>query len=388
MGHKSKIRKIIIVSDLHPKLILGGGQVIAYEFFVLLQSLGYKAEFWYTFKNNGGAVPNHAEFERQISFSKNRFRIFSKIQEIVSLRILIKFTRLILITRPSHVWINQIGNNWPFLIILILKIFRIKIIVTLHDYLIISQYKLTALPNAGMRLPGINDMRFTFYQKLRYLFFRFCINKSNINVAVSEIQSDILQNFGVKIHCVIRNGVNNCTHINRMSGSHPQRTSNSNILFAGRLHLKGLDILIKSILNSKVNWVLNLAGNKELLEFASKNLLSSQYIYHGFLSREELALLIHDMDLVFACSQYFDPYPTICLESLRHGVTFLTSETSGTSALYDGELAKNLVFPVGAIPDIDLVNSFSLENRGEILNCAGRIPDASLVLRQYLDLFD
>lgn len=49
-----KSPKIVVVSDLHPKLVLGGGQSIAYEFYTLLTKSRYNTEFWYPTSNQVG----------------------------------------------------------------------------------------------------------------------------------------------------------------------------------------------------------------------------------------------------------------------------------------------------------------------------------------------
>lgn len=56
--------KLVILSDLHPQIELGGGGAIAYEFFNLLDNIGYSVQFWFTtsqreFINNH----NHKEIE-------------------------------------------------------------------------------------------------------------------------------------------------------------------------------------------------------------------------------------------------------------------------------------------------------------------------------------
>jgi hypothetical protein len=88
------------------------------------------------------------------------------------------------------------------------------------------------------------------------------------------------------------------------------------ILFAGRAIGKGLEKTAQAV--SMTDFKLHLAGKVELLTRALTYLPPEQIIYHGEVSRQDLFLLIHKMDLVSVPSICFDVYPTVTIESLSH----------------------------------------------------------------------
>jgi glycosyltransferase involved in cell wall biosynthesis len=376
-----KSLKIVVVSDLHPKLVLGGGQSIAYEFYTLLTESGYNTEFWYTTSEKKNIVLKNSK-EICIFSSLNKNRFLSKVKELLGGLLLFKFIYLLIVRKPSKIWIHQIGNNIPFIIIIFIKLLKIESIITLHDYLILSKYKIVPVDKNQRVISKLQDLNLSLYQTLRFFFYRLVVNNSNVIITVSELQKEILTNFGIRVTDVRPNGIAVCKH--KKIVKNPSRKADRSILFAGRLGFKGLDILIQSANLAKKKWVIHLAGNSDLLSYVQSKGFDD-YIYHGLLTRVQISSLIHKMDLVFACSQYYDPYPTICLESLRHGVPFITTITSGTSRIYSNEFAKKLIMNVGIVPDLDDIHRFTSKYKKEILSEGAKIPDVLEVYKSYLN---
>jgi glycosyltransferase involved in cell wall biosynthesis len=229
----------------------------------------------------------------------------------------------------------------------------------------------------------LQDLNLNFHQTLRFYFYRLVVNNSNVIIAVSELQKEILTNFGIRVTHVRPNGIAICKH--KKIVKNPSQKADLSILFAGRLGFKGLDILIQSANLAKRKWIIHLAGNSDLLSYVQSRGFDN-YIYHGLLTRDQISSLIHKMDLVFAGSQYYDPYPTICLESLTHGVPFITTITSGTSRIYSKEFAKKLVINVGVVPDLDDIYLFTRKYKKEILSDGVKIPDVLEVYNSYLNI--
>jgi len=376
--------KIVIVSDFHPELVLGGGQSIAYEFFQLLSKSNFNTEFWFTTSDKKNNLRKNAK-EICIFSPVRKNRIFLKIKELFGGLLLFKFVYLLIIRKPSKIWIHQIGNNIPFIIIVFIKLLKIESVITLHDYLILSKYKIMPIDKSERVISRLQDLNLNFQQTMRFFFYRLIVNNSDMIITVSELQKEILTNFGIKVTHVRPNGIAICTH-KKLVKSLSQST-NCSILFAGRLGLKGLDILIQSVNLAEKKWVIHLAGNSDLLSYVQSKGFDN-YIYHGLLTRKQISSLIHKMDLVFACSQYYDPYPTICLESLSHGVPFITTITSGTSRIYSNEFAKKLVVNVGVVPNLDDIYRFTRRYKKEILLEGAKIPDVIEVYNSYLDVLD
>jgi glycosyltransferase involved in cell wall biosynthesis len=123
---------------------------------------------------------------------------------------------------------------------------------------------------------------------------------------------------------VIPNPIEPCNC--KLIGVNPVKTTMS-ILFAGRAIGKGLEKIAHAV--SLTNFKLHLAGKLELLTSAQIYLPPEQIVFHGEVSRDELFLIIHSVDLVCVPSICFDVYPTITIESLSHGTPVLTHRTCG-----------------------------------------------------------
>jgi glycosyltransferase involved in cell wall biosynthesis len=247
---------------------------------------------------------------------------------------------------------------------------------------VVSKYKITAVPTGDSIYEKLDSLNLTITQKLRFYLTRFCINRSSINIAISQLQLEILNKLGVRVDFVIPNGIEKCSHSNREKIFNEK--SDLQVLFAGRPLLKGLDILIKSILNSSYNWTIHLAGDPSLLDYATK-LSIKNYIYHGPLVREDLFKLYHGVDLVFVCSQYLDAGPLIGLEALMHHTPFITTNLCGSSNIFKDDIAKKLVINSQTIPDLDSTFDYIKANYSRIINSKNNIKDVHEILRLYLN---
>jgi glycosyltransferase involved in cell wall biosynthesis len=123
----------------------------------------------------------------------------------------------------------------------------------------------------------------------------------------------------------------------------------ASVLFAGRPNAKGLNQVIKAVADS--GWHLHLAGPNRLNEIAALSLDSSQYTFHGQLHREDLLSLIHRVKLVAVLSECFDVFPTVTLESLRHGTLVITTRTTGNADLVRN-ISKDLIVEYQAVPSL------------------------------------
>jgi hypothetical protein len=201
-----------------------------------------------------------------------------------------------------------------------------------------------------------------------------------------------LKRFGVKVTRIINNGIAECEHLDQagdLVGTKVLLTLRKReqkiVLFAGRMNGKGLDILTKAIQESNSEWLLVLAGEIDLDQYCQANLRSEEFIYLGRLPRRELLGLIHQVDLVAVISQYFDPYPTIALEAVKHGTAFFTTEVSGVSSLLNCEAARFLISQVGEIPNLSNIFLESQQKQHILQEISHSILSPKEVLKyQYL----
>ena len=376
---------VVILSDLHPELQLGGGGAIAYEFHNLLDDLGYSVQFWFT-TSNKEFINKQNENEIGIFSSNPRTRFGIKFREILGVGNLLKVLMLTLKFRPKVIWVHQIGNHWPYLLIPVLRFFQVKIIFTFHDYLVLSKYKIDPIDSSRNEVLGNVNVGTSNYQIFRRTLLRTMANSANQTTAVSNLQKQILEEFQIRIDVVVPNGVAPCVHEIFLENDFPE--SISNLLFAGRLNRKGLDIMCDAVIQAKSGWILHLAGDNDLFDYCSMRLDSEKFKYHGKLSRFELGELIHKMDLVGVCSQYYDPYPTVGLEALRHGSFFLSTNTAGISHIYSSAVSENLIFEIGKVPDLDSALNFINDNLDILDAVKNRLPTPMDTCKIYLEMID
>ena len=371
--------KCVLLSDYHPKDILGGGGAIAFEFHEILLKLGHESRFWFTSTHSS----NHI-FERGFRAKTSKMRLVRYSKQVIGTVVSLKIFFALCKERPDVVWVHQIGNSISHSILWWLRLVDIKTIVTLHDFLVISKTKIGVVDPTHEEISAkFNiDISSQFHERLRRSILTKYVNTACQIFTVSTMQQQILRSYGINSLMAIPNGVQPCEH--KPTESNSQRTQDYNVLFAGRFHRKGLECLIEGLKNSSDNWKLHIAGDSQLLAYAEKNLPSNRYVFYGRVSRDQLHLLMHKMDLVSVLSQYFDPYPTIGLEAIRHGSFFITTSTSGVATLLE-DLEPRLNLKVGEIPNLDVLLSIvrELKTSREIL--MSRIPTQESVAKLYID---
>jgi hypothetical protein len=341
--------KILILSDFHPGEILGGGGLIGYEFHTLLIKKGFQSLFCYTSSKTPVKDGNSVAMRQKTTSG----RITSWVHGIFSIS---SFWFLFRVTReykPDLIWINQIGNKWPITSPVLFRILRVKTIYTFHDFLVLNRYKISPKDNKSqldIQKKNLNISN-TFGSKIRRKIAVFAVNQVNLNVTLTELQKKILNLYGVRIDSVIPNGIHKC------SCEVPAiiKSDRKLVLFAGRKNSKGLEIIAESVKNSNKSWKLVLAGGSELDDYCKKKLSSEEFEYLGNLTRSEIFKVIHQIDLLAVLSQYYDPFPTIALESIAHGKFFITTNITGVATLYKEPDFKELLFNLEEIPDLDLI---------------------------------
>jgi len=141
-------------------------------------------------------------------------------------------------------------------------------------------------------------------------------------IAISNLQSEIYTEFGFKISSVIANGIATCSCKSRL-----EPRQEKSILFVGRLIGKGLPRLLSSA--TQDDFIVYLAGDQELLEYALANSPMLNFVYLGRLERELVFETLHKIEFTYIASECFDVFPTIGIEAIRHGAIPITTETTG-----------------------------------------------------------
>lgn len=373
--------KCAVLSDYHPEMILGGGGIIALEYFQLLKQRKRQTEFWTTVTRGSQHIHTLGEGIHARPVQHLRGRVISFVRQLLDPTALFWLVRAVRRSKIDVVWINQIGNEWPLLSILLFRLMGVRVIFTLHDYLLIDIYKISPHDPSASDIAVRKNVSYSssFAQRLRRALAFFAAKKADCLITVGEIQTKILEQFGLTISACIPNGIWKCL----CDTNDLDATEVKTILFAGRFQFKGLDVLAKAV--SQTNgWRLIVAGDEACEEFCRTHLAPGQYRYLGRLSRTDLIKEIHGATLVGVLSQYFDPYPTVALESFCHGTPFITTNATGSISLVPGELRKSHILRVGEIPQLNIVLKDTVDHLQKYRSLGSSLPTPDQCLDLYM----
>lgn len=318
------------------------------------------------------------------------------ILRICSVRKLWRISRYIKEYSPRIIWVHQIGWRIPITALLLFKLCKIPVIFTVHDYTYLRFRKLYLHD-----FQGENDLEsslLAFHKDKKELglklksranlwqrLTRWIIQTSSSVVYISQLQSRVYRSAGFPSGRVINNCVKpcGCLEINKVARSGSNKMQ---ILFAGRFIGKGLERVAEAVRKSDCAH-LHLAGSKDLLQFAQKNLCSQQFTYHGALEERALLALIHQVDVTAVASNCFDVFPTITMESLAHGTPVFSTPTTGNFdyvQLIHPLLGLSLDQPI----DLDMINVV-VRAKEVIKNMQEMMEDLRLErpLEQYREVF-
>ena len=250
-----------------------------------------------------------------------------------------QFLKEIKCLNPKVIWIHQIGNHIPRLLLPLLPSIA-PVIMTVHDYSLIVPRKLYP---GDLSFKKLRKLRIKFNPPHKRTFFsltkllrhsvysarrsilRIYLRRVKI-VCISEQQADIYRLHGYRVVAVIPNGIGICNC--EMSNT---PTKDTGVLFVGRTTGKGIDRLIASLSNSRISSTF--AGGEELRELVLSNSKRINAHFRGKLSRKEVFQEIHKAKLVYLASDCFDVYPNIGIEAIRHGALPIVSDTTGVRDL-------------------------------------------------------
>lgn len=336
------MRKVLVLNELHPNE-QPGAATIAFEYAL---KLSQTMRVIYVFTSNSyfnsvltslqtkclrrrrqKALPGYlGEFVRMIH---DLFGIYRAIQYFLQIRK----------ERPDLIWVHQIGNYIPRLILFILP-FSTQVMMTLHDYSLIVPRKLypedlhskifSELGITSKNAQSWHSKKLMHYIKevvysLRRCTLRFYCRRVQI-VCISEQQAKIYRSYGFRVSDVIANGIDECTC--QLS---PKVVRFPAVLFLGRINGKGLRRLLDSAHESGVKIIL--AGSEELRLFVEQFPKKINFTFLGHLNRTQVFLAIHEVSFVYVASECFDVFPTVGIEAIRHGGIPIVSETTGLSYL-------------------------------------------------------
>jgi glycosyltransferase involved in cell wall biosynthesis len=328
-----KKRDVVVLNDMHPSDYPGAASIALSHANYFASDLNI--EFWHTTTRR---FPKYPRQQIKIRTFYRNVHIDTFLRKSMAMRITSEFfpsflfLRIILsllIARPKIVWINQIGIRIPRIIVVFLNIFNIRTIQTFHDFMVISPRKLypVNLIEPGVAVLSGNRLINMIYSARRSLIIKLS-NLNENNICISQMQSEIFQQFNIQRITTVPNGIEECKCTFDSEFTNISKT----VLFAGRVTGKGFERICK-VLRENPTWILRAAGSSELNSIGLSLLSKKQFNYIGYLAPSDLFKEIHKVDFVSVISECFDVYPTIAIEALMHGAIPICSSTTGVAKL-------------------------------------------------------
>jgi len=389
--------KVLILNELHPGE-QPGAATIAFDYAKALSKMSHTI-FFYTTKSENDSITGLLRIKgvrrnqrKHVSGYYGEFR--RVLRDLLALPTAIRYFREIKSVNPNLLWIHQIGNHIPRLLLFFLPLIC-PTIMTVHDYSFIVPRKLYPkdLNKKHLQILGVpffegnqtygNWLASTikqFMYILRRGILRHYCKRIRI-ICISQQQAQIYRIFGFKVHSIIPNGINECTCVD----SHNSFSSPS-VLFLGRVTGKGVERLLSSV--SQLDIQLFLAGPEELRNVAEAFPGKLKYKYLGNLDRAQVFQEIHKVSMVYLASDCFDVFPTTGIEAIRHGAIPIVSDTTGLRELvYDISPDLVLTSSQAKIPFenyLMMIKNHKKELMGRLYQANLQLPTIDKSLKDYL----
>jgi len=352
-------KKILIVSDF-PVGTLGGAQSI----------IGVINKASKQFQIEIAKFPGKANRDIQDSNAK----LLGSIKGLINPLSLIGLTYQVVRKRPDVIWFHNVNNHWSWSSLLVPGLGAIKMI-TLHDLTALSNYKI--VKNSAWDFTNLEYAPISTKVRIRNWFIRKFLSRVR-TVGIGDICVQLLRMHRVRVDFVISNRIEPCSHKKKF----PKLPKT--VLFAGRQNLKGLNIIAKSVAESQ-GWRLIIAGTEDAYNEAKELCDPSKITYLGVLPREELLEVIHKVELVSVCSQYYDNFPTIGLEALVHDSLPITTNLTGIASLLK-KISNELVLNDGEYPMLDEIKSLNSTQTKMKEKVILEITDLNTFMSEYLEV--
>lgn len=346
--------RILLINNYHFKK--GGAEKAYFDTADILESNGHEVAFFSTKHQSNIATPWQKYFVDNVDYEKEDFSIWQKIR--VAQKIIFNFQakknleKLIQDFRPDIAHLHNTYHQLSPSIIYALKKHKIPMVLTLHDYKIIS-------PNYNLFLDGkIWEKRTALgciknrcvknsYSKSIVCFLEKIIHdalgsygKIDTFISPSNFLIRKFEEFGFKGNIkYIPNPIENVSD-NLIS----KNDTNANVLvYYGRLSKeKGVSIAIQAMKFLDKSEKLQIIGDgpekNNLLNFVKKLKLESQIEFFGFKSGEELQKILIEAKAIIAPSIWYENMPYCIAESLALGKIVIASNIGGIPDLiFDGK---------------------------------------------------
>lgn len=336
------MKKFLVLNELHPEE-QAGAATIALDY---ATALGKVSDTLFVHTSNFANNSEMGSLEIKIPRRNRRQNLDGYRGELLRVAIdlfgfitMSKYLREIRKLKPDVIWVHQIGNFIPRLLIFFLPLVA-PVVMTVHDYSLIVPRKLYPKDLNKRRLDSLRVKYTKSHEgflnipaaivksniyRLRRLILRLFLRGIKL-VCISQQQAQIYKSFGYRVHAVIPNGISKC------ECSNPSNFARLNsVLFLGRVTGKGVDRLLASVADQEVRVVF--AGGEDLDSAVRLYPRDINAVFLGRLDRSQVLKEIHKTTFVYLASDCFDVYPNTGIEAIRHGALPIVSDTTGVRDL-------------------------------------------------------
>lgn len=337
--------KILLINNYHFKK--GGAEKAYFDTAKILESNGHEVAFFSTKHSLNVATPWEKYFVDNIDYEDKDFSIWKKIK--IAQKIIFNFQakknleKLIRDFKPDIAHLHNIYHQLSPSIIYALKKHRVPMVLTLHDYKIISpNYNLFLNGRIWEKRTALNCVKDrcvkNSYSKSIVCFLEKIIHnalgsyeKIDTFISPSNFLIRKFEEFGFKGDVkYIPNPIENVTDNLILKNN----TNANALVYYGRLSKeKGVGVAIKAMKFLDKSEKLQIIGDgpekDNLLVLAKKLKLESQIEFLGFKSGEELQKILVEAKAIIIPSIWYENMPYCIAESLALGKIVIASNIGG-----------------------------------------------------------
>lgn len=331
--------KILIISDEHPDIELGGAARIAYQTAQWLAREGHDVAFLAATTDRTRVGERLNGRVREILIYIPRSRV-SLVRTMWSWRGVRAATAVVRTIRPDVVHAHGVHRAWSFAVLPAVRPHTKKLVWTAHDAMSVSSTKVREDV-----LPASVADRVRVWWSSRMIR---CVDSV---IAVSDALASYLVRAGLSLHIkTLHNAID--VDAWRAQVCHRRYDIPRNaILLSGRLSgSKGLFAAIDALRRVRAtvpDCVLVLAGGPEsahakaVAYAADATLIQSL----GPVRHEDMRCVVAACTIVVSASMYLDPFPTVNLEALALGVPVVGTRQGGTPEIVLDGVCGRIIDP-------------------------------------------
>jgi glycosyltransferase involved in cell wall biosynthesis len=334
-------------------------------------------------------------------FQKSSSKILRNYRSILNFKALIAIFRSINTYKPDVIILNNISDQISYASILLVRLLNLPVIQVLRDSMALTSGKFTYNNNNEniFRVSYFKEARRASlaFNPIKSIWAKYCINHASVVVSISHELSRFFEYNGVRIDCVIHNGV---LIINNRSCIESTAEKEQKIIFwpARFSVLKGALAVLEmfsSIKDESIKLIItadkkDIKDERLLTYIASKN----NIIFTGWLPKTKIDELYCKATVVVYPSLYLEPFGRVPVEAMAFKKPVIVSKYGGLKEIVLHEYNGFVIDPEDKNEFLDAINKiFSDRTYSSKLGSNGynrykECFSGEVMINKYLTLID